>query len=121
MEHFGDNESTHQADESLVKSKSNFTPRAGSNSSVDEAASRLRSLNLVRSPKASSNLSKTERRAIERLQNNSNFIIKLSDKSSSTVIMDRDHCTQMCENILDDTDSYEAIDRNQDNEVITKV
>ncbi len=68
-----------------------------------------------------SNIAKEERQALLNLQRNENIIIKVADKGSAVVIMNKPYYQGKILEMLQDTETYSELDENMDRQVINKI
>lgn len=117
--HFCDNRKT---DSSLVKLPSNFTPKRGTDTELENALKSIERM-YVTSKKAKDNISsnrKDLKSLIEKTKSNK-IIIKPADKGAIIVIQSPEDYNKMCLKHLNDTEYYEIVQDDPSNLVQQRV
>lgn len=112
-EYFYENDNNNSSDDSHnpFRVKSTYTPHPGREASLDAFCNTIEQQLLnARPTKVCDNLTKRERRALKRLIQREDIIIKFADKGSGTVVMDMDWYKNECLQQLNDIQFYEKID-----------
>lgn len=118
-EFFKDTET--QEYESIVKNKSKFTPKRNRDGHLDRFIDHLNTFPIESNDNIRSNLNRNQREAMRTLTNNSDIIIKESDKGSTVCVMDRDFYSSKILEILNDNQFYTEIDANMDSTTMCKI
>ena len=106
----------------LWKKKSCFKPPSGRNEFMDNAISTLQKTQTrLRKKSVHSNISYEASEAIKFLSFNENLVIKEVDEGAAIVIMKVEYYVEKIENILRDSNAYEALDMNEDKKVVNKI
>lgn len=108
-------------DESLVVGKSEWTPYNGRDAHLDRFVDFITSYPIDNESKNKFNISLSQKRGLEALQNNPNITIKEADKGSAIVIMDSDYYENKMQEMLEDASTYEKLDQNIDRSIMNKV
>lgn len=110
-------------DESLVRNKSNFTPKPGRNKALDKFIDTVTKfpLNNLKSVQKKNNIDDTQRKSINELKNDKNVVIKEADKGSAVVIMNSSHYKDMVLKILDDPNYYEKCPTYSTTNILSKL
>lgn len=110
-------------DISIVRNKSNFTPKKGINSRLDRYIDNLTKFPLIpkKGNQVKSNISKSQQKAISRLQNDNSIIIKEADKGGAIVIMDKEYYQHKIQEQLGDTNSYRELNENIDRKTMRSI
>lgn len=99
-------ESTH-VNNSLVKNRSSFVPPKNRNEALNNFINMIENYPLHnKCENKSYNITLNERRAISSLAENKSIIIKQADKGGAVTIMNAKHYKEMCENTINDPDSF---------------
>ena len=122
LEYFADDEGniTHETSEDIVRNKSNFVPPRGRDAALDQFIEQVQSFP-VKSRGANQtkcNLSKSEWKALKRLQNDTHLVIKEADKGGCVVVMDDHYYESKIMEQLQDEDTYVQVEKNIDDVIM---
>ena len=109
-----------EVDISLVKAKSSFHPPRNKNACLDKTVEFLQQQTFQTSCNNKLNLTKAEWKDLLALKNNSELIIKETDKGGSMVLMNKPHYKRMIFQHLNDASTYQKTDQKCDNRVMKK-
>ena len=105
-------------DPSLVKPKSNFTPKRNRDPILDTYIDYLTKYPLddlvLQQKPIRSNLTKKEWNAVQQLKNQNDIIIKQSEKKGACVVMDKDYYHGKMMELLNDRETYQPLNENID-------
>ena len=105
-------------DPSLVKPKSNFTPKRNRDPILDAYIDYLTKYPLddlvLQQKPIRSNLTKKQWNAVQQLKNQNDIIIKQSDKGGACVVMDKDYYHGKMMELLNDRETYQPLNENID-------
>ena len=110
-----------EADESILKPRSTFTPHRNENPELDVHIDYLKTYKLTPQKQQKSNLSKGEQLALQSLANDSSIIIKESDKGGTMVVLDKEFYKDKIETMLNDSETYKRIDNHKEENIMKKV
>ena len=96
-------------DESLVRNKSDFTPRPGRNKTLDKFIDNVRKfpIKTLNPQKKKSNINAQQWQSIQTLKNDKSIVIKEADKGGAVVIMDSAYYKDLVLKLLDDQNYYQ--------------
>ena len=119
MEFFADKEGND--DNSLIRNKSKFTPKRNRNNNLEQYIDNISKFPLQTNLNVRQNISKAEKLALKRLQDDKSIIIKQADKGGAIVIMSSDYYQGLAEDQLSDTSFYSEIPENIDNRIMRRL
>ena len=119
MEFFADKEG--EDDYSLIRNKSKFTPKKNRNNHLEQYIDNISKFPLQANQNVRQNISKAEKLALKRLQDDKSIIIKQADKGGAIVIMDSDYYRGLAEDQLSDTSFYSEIPENIDSRIMRRL
>lgn len=128
-EHFYDSEdqdeSSDETDDPLVRNKSNWNPKPKRNklldSCIDTLTKSTKELGQQNVKSCKDNLSKEERNALKRLQNNNEIVIKEADKGGAICIMDKAFYREKMSELLMDDQTYKHIEDAGNHKIMMKI
>ena len=123
IEYFSDRQETESID--IVKPESTFTPPKNRDPVLDTYTDFLTTYPLEELAEKQSvvkdNLTKAEWNGINELKNNSNIVIKESDKGGACVIMDAEFYDKKMSEMTNDENTYKKLDNNIDKKIHKKI
>lgn len=106
--------------DSLARNKSTFNPRRGLDRNLDMCTDQLHALStsLLHDKQSQyhkkSNLSLNEQRAMTKLRNNKELVLRSADKGNGLVLLNSEDYKQKCLNMLQDTSTYTVVEDTRD-------
>ena len=111
---------THEID--LVRNKSNFDPKPAKTKTLKYVCNTLSSLPIDDTNNTNkNNLTTKERRALNKLMNNTDIVIKEADKGGAVVIMNKEFYNSKIKDMLENDQYYIKINNNEDKKNMTKI
>lgn len=107
-------------DGSIVRNKSDKTPKTGRDENLDLYIDAITKLPIKPIP-CHKNISKNEKRALEELKNDPSTIYKESDKGGAIIVMDKDYYRDKIQEQLQDEEYYMKIRKNSDEATKRKI
>ena len=113
---------SHIDDDSIVKPKSNFCPPSGRNELLDATIRTIKQLPPSKlKNKLQHNISRGEKTSVKKLARCPDIILKEADKGSAIIIMDVDYYKRKVEEIIENRNNYEELERNKDDDLMTHI